>query len=765
MSNSTVTLTIEGRQVTVPEGTLLVDAAKMAGVYIPVFCYHPKMEPVGMCRMCLVEIGRPEMDRETGQFKRDENGELVIQYGQNTETACTQPVGEGWVVKTTSEKALKSQSEIVEFLLTSHPLDCPVCDKGGECPLQELTMDFGSGKSRFHYGDKMHLGKHVPLGDLIFLDQERCIQCARCTRFQDEIVDDPVLGFEERARKLQIVTYSEPGFDSIFSGNTTDICPVGALTTADFRFEARPWELKAAASICTHCPVGCNTMVNTRREPKAEGRVTVQRIMPRQNESVNEIWLCDKGRFGHHYAGPKDRLNTPMLRKDGVLTEVSWDEALAAAAQGLKEVEGSVLGVAGGRVSNEDFFTFRQVVEALGGMAALADDMAGGDWAAAYGPGKGTNLGDLGEGDAVLIVASDLHQEAPIWWLRLKQAAERGAKLVVANARSTRLDKHAGAVVRYAYPLAAQAVNELRSVVKTGSSNGSEELRRAAEVLQGAENLLVFFGREGLDRKSSEALAGASAELLKAVGRTGMANNGLVPVWPHNNTQGGWDMGLRPAEGGLKAAASSVSALWLVAADPVEDQPGMAELIEAAEFVVVQELYLTDTAQQADVVLPASSYLEREGTFTTGDRRLQRFYPVLPPFAESKPDWKIAAEIGAKAGFEIEARAPSLVLQEAGEFNPAYAGITYQDLAQTEKQWPRVGGEHLYFGGTAYSNQQGLGVELPSAVEREEAIDLPLAEPSTEAAEPLTLVPVDRLYDHGRTVTSSELLHPRLTCR
>ncbi|MCL4824794.1 MAG: (2Fe-2S)-binding protein, partial [Anaerolineales bacterium] len=233
-----VTLTIDNTQVTVPAGTLVVDAAKRAGLDVPVFCYHPKMEPAGMCRMCLVEIGRPMMDRATGKPVLDENGQPKIQFMPKLETACTNPVSEGMVVKTqaTSEKARDGQRGTVEFLLTSHPLDCPVCDKGGECPLQEHTMKYGPGTSRFLLEEKQRLAKHYPLGELIWLDRERCILCGRCVRFQSDIAGEPVIEFAERGRQMQIFSSSEPGFDSIFSGNTTDICPVGALTTADFRF-------------------------------------------------------------------------------------------------------------------------------------------------------------------------------------------------------------------------------------------------------------------------------------------------------------------------------------------------------------------------------------------------------------------------------------------------------------------------------------------------------------------------------------------------
>src|SRR6185436_18530952 len=363
-----VTLTIDGIQVTVPEGTGVADAAKMVGIDIPVFCHHPKLEPVGMCRMCLVEVGRPMRDRATGQFVM-ENGVPKIQFLPKLETACTNKVEEGMVVLTQTAKAKEGQRGTVEFLLTSHPLDCPICDKGGECPLQNLTMAHGPGKSRFIYDEKLRLGKHVPLGDLIVLDQERCIQCARCIRFQDEIVGDSVLGFDDRGRGMRIVSLSDPGFDSIFSGNTTDICPVGALTTRDFRFEARPWELGVQASICSQCPVGCNTTLNMRRDPKDGGDITVQRVMPRQNEEVNEIWICDKGRFAYHYTESKKRLAHPLVRNSvrtssgSSLQRASWDAATKLVAENFQKAGKDFVILASGRLSNEDLFNLKKLAE------------------------------------------------------------------------------------------------------------------------------------------------------------------------------------------------------------------------------------------------------------------------------------------------------------------------------------------------------------------------------------------------------------------
>ena len=769
MSQAQIHLTIDGRPVAVAPGTLIVDAAKRAGIDIPVFCYHPKLEPVGMCRMCLVEVGRPTKDRATGDLVRDAEGRPVLQYGPKLETACTMQVGEGWDVRVMSEKAVAGRKEIVEFLLTSHPLDCPVCDKGGECPLQNLTMAHGPGKSRFVFDDKQRLAKHVPLGELIVLDRERCIQCGRCIRFQEEIADDPVIGFFERGRKLEIVTFSEPGFDSIFSGNTTDICPVGALTTTDFRFGARPWELNAAASICPHCPVGCNLTLNTRREARSDGREVIKRVMPRQNEAVNEIWICDKGRFAHHFATSEQRLMKPLVRRNDRLEEASWEEAIQTAAAGLKSAGSGVVGVAGARASNEDLYLVRRLVEGLGGRAVLDSSMGGLDSVEVAGAGPGTRLADLGKGDAILVVASDLHQEAPVWFLALRQAARRGATLIVAHARPTRLDKDAGVLLRYAYG------DEVRTVLgmlqaATGHEDlarhaGSEALASAGRLLAAARNTMVFYGEEGLDYAPSMALARACANLLSETGHIGKPNNGLVAVSQAGNAQGAWDMGVRPHPGGLAAALRGAPAAYLVACDPVGDDPASAEALESAGFVVVQELFRTATAERADVVFPAQSFVEREGTYTNGLRRVQRFFPAVPALGESRPDWSIAAALAERLGISVPAVAPAEIMDAIRKEARGYEHVSYPALAQVEPQWPEVGGSDLYFGGTSYENRQGLGVcATPTA--QTGGVELAWVEPpETKPSDKILLVPVERLLDRGTTVLPSELLRHRLAKR
>ena len=768
MSKS-VTLTIDGKDVTVPEGTLVVNAAKRVDIDVPVFCYHPKMEPVGMCRMCLVEIGRPLRDRTTGELVLEPDGSPKIQFGPKLETACTTPVSEGMVVLGTTEKARLGREDVIEFLLTSHPLDCPICDKGGECPLQNLTMGYGPGESRFIFDEKMRLAKHYPLGNMIVLDRERCIQCGRCVRFQDELVDDPVIAFSQRGRELEIVTNSEPGFDSYFSGNTTDICPVGALTTTDFRFKARPWELKSAASICNQCPVGCNITFNVRREAASGGDWVIKRVMPRQNESVNEIWICDKGRFGYHFVKSQDRLEQPLVRKDGELVPASWDEALGLVAERFREAGPGLMTLAGGRLANEDLFNLRELTNGLGGKTALYSTMAGGDLTAQVGPGQGTNFSDMGPETAILVVASDLEEEAPIWWLRIKQAAERGARLIVVNPRATKTDRAATHIVRYPYGAEAAILlamintisarrPDLPETVKTIAR--SPELQAAAQAFAEAENGIILFGSEGTGWEASRALAQACANLLVATNHTGRANNGLIAVWQRANEQGAWDMGFRP-EPGLRTAMQTARALYVVAADPAGDDLFLAE---AAGFLVVQDLFLTRTAKLADVVLPVQAFSDREGSYTSGERRVQRFYPATPASAGSLADFVVTGRLGKLLGLDMEDRVASRVMARIAGQVPDYAGLSYARLAEVEPQWPIVGRGDMYYGGTTYENSQGLGVQLAPVIARGEPVSLGWIQPPEWGfpAEGLIAVPVTRLYDRGQTLLSSVLIQDRI---
>jgi NADH-quinone oxidoreductase subunit G len=574
-----VTVTIDGKAYEFPKGMNLVDAAKRIGNDIPVFCYHPKMDPVGMCRMCLVEMGSVVRDRATGEVMLDDDGNPQVRWFPKLQTACTQTVSDGLYIKTNTEQVDDARNDVLEFLLTSHPLDCPICDKGGECPLQNLTMEHGPDSSRMYFEDKLHLDKHYPLGDLIFLDRERCIQCARCTRFQAEVVGDDVLAFHERGRRLQIITNSEPGFDSYFSGNTTDICPVGALTTADFRFGARPWELTGVASIAPHDPVGANITLSTRLDRDFGGRAMIKRIMPRQNEQVNEIWIDDKTRFGHHFTRDFDtRLLSPMLANaNGELREIGWKTALSEVAEVLASADGDIGVIASSYMTNEDLYALRQLVEGVGGSRFGAwTTVAGADLVAQVGLGVGSNLADLGSGDAVLVIATDLEEEAPLYRLRLKQARERGAKVFVANARNTRMNDFVRRAERLRYETGKAA---------DAMANFGDMFPDAAKAMTDAENLVIVAGAEGLNLDGSRALMQAAANFLIDTGHVGKPNNGLVGVFPGPNGMGLQYMGYTP-EATEDLINNPPKVLVIAQADVMYDDPTAAEWLDKVETVI-----------------------------------------------------------------------------------------------------------------------------------------------------------------------------------
>jgi NADH-quinone oxidoreductase subunit G len=779
----TVTITIDGRNYQIPQGANLVDVAKMHGTTIPVFCYHPKMKPVGMCRMCLVELGSVVVNRESGKPELDENGQPVIRWMPKLQTACTQTASEGLTVRTTTAKVAEGRNDILEFLLTSHPLDCPVCDKGGECPLQNLTMAYGPGESRFIYDDKMHLAKHHPLGDLIVLDRERCIQCARCVRFCEEIAGDDVLAFHDRGRGLEIVTVSEPPFNTKFSGNTTDVCPVGALTTVDFRFGARPWELKEVPSICPHCPVGCNISASTRLDRDSGAKMVIKRIMPRQNEQVNEIWICDKGRFGHHHSLSPQRLLKPLMRRDDEWVEIDWKTAYTAIAENLQKFGARAGFLAGPGMSNEDLWEMRKLARLTHADCQLGTwpaTMTGIEQVTQVGVGIGTRIPDMGPESAILVIASDLDEEAPIWWLQVKQAADRGAKVVVANARPTKLDRYAHSPIRYAYGEAAAVLNNLAAVARRSDKidkalidsrvDGYDELEAdlkgkrvprpqadAAEALLDAENLVIFVGGEGLTLAQHAELMQAAANLLVITGHVARPNNGLVAVWPGANMQGALDMGFSP-EATQTLLASPPAMRMIGEADPVTEDAPAAQVIAQAEFVVVATQFMTLTAQEADIVLPVQSFAEREGTFTNGMRRVQRFYMAQTPLGDALPAWRVFAHIGAgMPGGDRPRISPSLVMRDITQHVLRYADTSYTSLAHVEPQFPNVGGTDVYYGGTAYANHGGLGVQWATNAEKEK-YRLMVRRVDTGAKKPdgLVVVPIRLLYNRDVLFEPSE---------
>jgi NADH-quinone oxidoreductase subunit G len=491
--------------------------------------------------------------------------------------------------------------------------------------------------------------------------------------------------------------------------------------------------------------------LNTRREAKAGGKIVVKRVMPRQNEEVNEIWICDKGRFAYHYTEGKKRLTRPLVRKDKKLSRASWEAATSLAAEKFLKAKKDFIVLASGRLSNEDLFNLKSLADHSEGKAYLYSHMAGGELTSLVGVSEGTNFGSMGKETAIVVVASDLYEEAPIWYLRVKQAAARGATLIVMNPRATKLDRYASFVVRYAYG------DEVKSVQDLGKKS------KISDAFLKAENAVILYGSEGLGVTGSAALASACARLLNDNGYVGKPNNGLIGVWGRANDQGAWEIGFRVEDDLAKALKGK--SVYIVGADPVGDDPKLAKALEGAAFVAVQDVMETATTEIADVVLPAQAFTEREGTFTSGERRVQRFYPAVPAAGDSKPDFSITSQIARHMGVILEGTSVSAVFDILAASVKSFDGLNYAKLAEVKPQWPIVGRGDLYYGGTTYENTQGMGAHLSAAATRGEKVSIPRVQ--REAAprpreNELLAVPVTKLYDRGTTVVPAELLDQRV---
>lgn len=804
-------VTVDGKVIDVPAGTLVVEAAKPLGTHIPVFCYHPKMQPVGMCRMCLVEVGTPKLDPATKQPVLDEQGNVVIAWMPKLQTGCTTVVSEGMAVRTTTPQVVDARKSVIEFLLTSHPLDCPICDKGGECPLQDHTLHYGPGKSRFYVESKFHNEKAVPLSPLIMLDRERCIQCARCIRFQDEIAGEPVLGFADRGRGLEITTFDDPPFNSNYSGNTIDICPVGALTSRDFRFTARVFELNDHASVCQHCSVGCNITVGERDN-------SIKRITPRENEAVNEIWLCDKGRFVHHFAHTEQRLTTPLIRTETDLKPVSWFEALTFVANRLRPALGeggakTIAGLAGDRVSNEDFFLFQKFFRQVLGSNNLDHRVGWSQWNAGeelvknFGAGIGTNIGELGKGATILVLGADPQNEQPVIRLRLTKAAKQGAALWVANGRVTKLNESAKQSFVYKY---GQEANFLFGILRAMLDAGAGKMERAnidvnfalslnlsvteyaekagvnedaiktlAADFSSGENGIILFGREFMFAMQNEpALEAALNAFVVLSGHFGKKNNGVIALYPHNNSMGAMDMGILPnANAGrslLKDAGMSAKdmltkakVLYVMAADPAREDPKFRN----PGFLIVQDLFLTLTAQRADVVFPAASWAERDGTFTNTERRVQYFQRSLEPTQDVRADWEIIQALANQFGAKWNYQSSSEVMNEITHTIPLYANMSHERLRVTARRRTSVatvGGdssEPVQFAlGELFGDVSGAMWQTVSEMNADTKFDVRFVKPADtpQTTDSAHLAVTRALLDRGSEIQFSEIVQPRI---
>jgi NADH-quinone oxidoreductase subunit G len=646
-----VTLTVDGKEVTVPAGTLIIRAAEQLGIEIPRFCDHPYLEPAGSCRQCYVEV--------EGQRK------LM--------TSCTTPVGPNMVVKTqnTSDQAHEAQVANLEFLLLNHPLDCPICDRGGECPLQDQALAFGPGESRYEEAKRVY-EKPLYLSPLVALDRERCVLCARCTRFCDQVSGDRFIELFERGAAEQVAIAPGEDFRSPFSGNTIQICPVGALTSVPYRFAARPFDLRSADSVCNHCSAGCNIRVDLRR-----GQVV--RHLARDNPDVNDLWTCDKGRFAFQFPDSIDRLTTPLLRDPG-LTPVSFGEALQAVARAASP--GRVAFLAGGRLTDEDAFALSKLARVGFGTNDLdhrrygSDDVPLAIEANQAAATRVTNA-DVEHAKVIVVVGLDAEQEVPILHLRIRKAAAHGAKVFVIHPRRTRLHDVAEHIV-----VAPRGESALLASVTPDGEPADETSGRMRDALAAADGAVVVLAGPGI--ANAPGTAGQAVALATRFG----GRFGLVPRRAAD--RGALRAGVHPAllPGGRRveaeseraqveavwgsvpatpgrdaaailqaAAAREMDVLYLIGVDPLRDFPDAALAVRALENVrlkVVQDVVAGPMVPYADVVLPAAPWIERDGEHVTNwEGRSQRLHAVRGPMPLSRPDWQILQELSEAAGHDL----------------------------------------------------------------------------------------------------------------
>jgi len=609
-----ITLTIDGFEVTVPKGTLVIRAAEQLGIQIPRFCDHPLLSPVGACRQCLVYI--------------EINGRAF----PKPQASCTIPVENGMVVKTqlTSEVAHKAQEGVMEFLLVNHPLDCPVCDKGGECPLQNQAMSNGRGESRFE-GKKRTFEKPIHISSQVLLDRERCILCARCTRFSKEIAGDPFIDMGERGALQQVAIYEKDPFDSYFSGNTVQICPVGALTGAAYRFRSRPFDLVSTPSVCEHCASGCSMRTDVRRNK------TLRRLAGNDPE-VNEEWNCDKGRWAFQYTMAKDRIATPLIRENGVLREASWPEALAAAATGLKGKRAGVL--VGGRATVEDAYAYAKFARiALGtndiDFRSRPHTEEERNFLASHVVGSAVRYSDIDKADQVVLVGIEPEEESPIVFLRIrKQVRERGLVVTAIAPWQTRGFKKLQAKYVGVVPGGeTKAINELaltsESVIVVGERlcESTGALSAVAQVAAKSGAKIAWVPRRAGERGALEA--GAIGNLLPG-GRP------ISDAAARVDVAAAWSVDSLPATPGLDgagilaaAATGSLEALVVGGVDPFDmHAPEIAGLDKA--FVLSLEMRPSAITERADVVLPIAAVVEKSGSFMSWEGRVRAFEQSVP---------------------------------------------------------------------------------------------------------------------------------------
>ena len=632
-----VEIELDGQKVEVPEGSMVMHAAEKAGTYIPHFCYHKKLSIAANCRMCLVDVEKAPKPLP----------------------ACATPVTQGMIVRTKSEKAIKAQQGVMEFLLINHPLDCPICDQGGECQLQDLAVGYGAGASR--YSEEKRVVFHKNVGPLISMEEmSRCIHCTRCVRFGQEIAGQMELGMAHRGEHSEIQTFVGRTVDSELSGNMIDICPVGALTSKPFRYSARTWELSRRKSVSPHDSTGANLIVQVKNNE-------VLRVVPLENEAVNECWIADRDRFSYEALNGDERLTTPMLKQGGEWKSVDWTTALEYVANGLKQVKAekgasSIAALGSEHSTVEELHLLAQLVRGLGS-ENIDTRLRVVDPALRTADGKafwlGAPIASLSQVDRAFVVGSFLRKDHPLFAQRLRQAARRGAQVVALG----------GAADEWLMPVAARitaapsawvaelanvaaAIAASKGVSAPAQGQATDAAKTIADALLSGERKAVLLGNAAVQHPQAATLLSLASWIAEQTG----ASVGVLSAAA--NTVGAQLVKALPGEGGRSAAQllndQPAKALVLLNTDPVLDGANAAaakKAINAAEMVVVLSPFKTGPVVEfADVLLPIAPFTETSGSYVNAEGRLQSFVGVAKARGDSRPAWKVLRVLGTMLG-------------------------------------------------------------------------------------------------------------------
>lgn len=684
-----LSLVIDGVEVSAEPGELIIRAAERAGINIPRFCYHPRLRSVGMCRMCLVEVKGPR--------------------GFSLQPSCFISVSQGMEVLTSTEKVKKAQDGVLEYLLANHPLDCPVCDKGGECPLQDQTLAFGPGETRF-VEEKRHWAKPIAISELVYLDRERCIQCDRCTRFAAEVAGDPLISFVGRSGSIEVGVFANYPFDSYFAGNTVQICPVGALTASPYRFKARPWDLSQVESTCTMCSLGCQMVVQF-----SQNEIT--RHLGLDSEEVNHSWLCDKGRFVFEAVNSDARVTMPQVRKGSDLIEVGWSEAISKVISAVKQALAgpgaeSIAVIGGANLTNEDIYAWVKLAKGVIGTDSVDAQLGDGLLSDLFLKTTRASISDALEGKALLCFSGDVKEELPVLYLRIREAVLSGElKLAQFSSVANSLTPLCDLELNYLPGGAPQLIEAITAEVCTLElASLWQNFTDGAGIAQDGEGLVVLAGR-GNCGESEESVSGALERLLVRYPKAKVLS-GLR----RGNTNGALDIGMSPGwlpgrrrlsqitpeltqrwvkiptttgsgtkETLRRMTRGEVEVLFLLGADPLADFPDRELSKKAfanAKMVVSIDSLVNESLLHSSVVLPAPMASERLGTTTNIEGRVSLNGQALVPPGLARQEWQIAEEVASALGQHMGFESVEDISAELAVVSPLHAGFAISSLVR-----------------------------------------------------------------------------------